>query len=430
MNHSNFSKTFLGMLLLLPCLFLTAQPPHSFNYQAVLRNTSGEILESQEVTLTLEILKGVENGEVVFTEQHSTQTNAFGLINLAVGSVSSMEEIYWGEDIYFLRISVDGQVMGTSPLLSVPFALSAQTSADAFSGDYYDLENTPDLSNMLVVEDPQEGGLAWFDGTQWKGLASGGEGQVLTIVNGMPGWMDLPEDDEDDPPTATDIDGNIYPVVTINGREWLAENLRTTRYQNGDLLPTGLSDSQWNNTVQGAFSLYPYDLVDGIDSEENMKQAYGLLYNWYATVDPGGLCPAGWHVPTDEEWIELISYMTDNYPDINPTNVGNFVKSCRQIDSPLGGECATDIHPRWNSHHTQYGTDDFGMAALPAGYRNPTGSFAGISNHGGFWTSTEYSAAAAWRRYTGFGHAFVYRDSQLKRLGTSVRCIKTIEDEE
>ncbi|TVQ07531.1 MAG: hypothetical protein EA361_18230, partial [Bacteroidetes bacterium] len=264
----------------------------------------------------------------------------------------------------------------------------------------------------------------------WHTLATGQEGQVLMVVDGMPQWADLPEGEDpgDDDESVTDIDGNVYTTVQIGNQLWMAENLRTTRYQNGDQLQTGLNDSQWNNTTQGAYSLYPHSLVDGIASDEAMMQAYGLLYNWYATVDPRELCPEGWHVPADEEWIALISYMTDNYPHINPTNVGNSVKSCRQIDSPLGGECATDVHPRWNSHATQYGTDEFGMAALPAGYRNPTGSFAGISNHGGFWTSTEYSAAAAWRRYTGFGHAFVYRDSQLKRLGTSVRCIKTTEN--
>lgn len=407
---------------------LTAQPPQAFNYQAVLRDDAGQVLASEQVVIQIEILRENAAGEVVFSETHDTQTNELGLINLAIGSIESLENIQWGNDSFFIRVSVDGNEMGTTQLLSVPFALYAQGSANAFSGDYNDLDNTPDLEAFIEIEDPQSGDILFYSDQEWQTIATGEEGQVLTVVNGMPQWADLPEDDDD--LTVTDIDGNVYTTIEIGDQLWLAENLRTTRYQNGDQLQTGLNDSQWNNTTHGAYSLYPHSQVDGIASDEAMMQAYGLLYNWYATVDPRELCPEGWHVPTDEEWIALISYMTDNYAHINPTNVGNSVKSCRQIDSPLGGECATDVHPRWNSHATQYGTDEFGMAALPAGYRNPTGSFAGISNHGGFWTSTEYSAAAAWRRYTGFGHAFVYRDSQLKRLGTSVRCIKTTENDD
>ncbi len=419
------TSTLFIFLIAIMAFNTIAQPPMAFNYQAVLRDDAGQVMASEQVAIQIEILRESAAGEVVFSETHNTQTNELGLVNLAIGSIESLENIQWANDSFFIRISVDGNEMGTTQLLSVPFALHAGSSADAFSGDYLDLENTPDLEAFIQVADAQSGDILYYLNDEWHTLSPGEDGQVLMVVDGMPQWADIADPVDD---TVTDIDGNVYATIEIGDQIWMAENLRTTRYRNGDQLPAGLNDSQWNNTTAGAYALYPHTQVDGINSDEEMIQAYGLLYNWYTTTDPRGLCPAGWHVPSDEEWIALISYMTDNYTHINPTNVGNSVKSCRQIDSPLGGECDTDIHPRWNSHASQFGTDEFGMSALPAGYRNPTGSFAGISNHGGFWTSTEYSAAAAWRRYTGFGHAFVYRDSQLKRLGTSVRCIKTIED--
>ncbi len=139
----------------------------------------------------------------------------------------------------------------------------------------------------------------------------------------------------------TDIDGNVYQTVFIGERVWMAENLKTTKYNDGSPLLTQLSDSDWRNTTSGAYAVYPLDDVNGINSGLEMLAAYGALYNWYA-LENDNLCPDGWHVPSDEEWKEL----TDYIESVNNSNVGNQLKSCRQDGSPLSRECAVSQHPR------------------------------------------------------------------------------------
>jgi len=219
--------TLLPFLIILIAINVTAQPPKTFNYQAVLRDDTGHVIASEDVLIQIEILRESATGDVVFSETHNNQTNELGLINLAVGSVESLDGIQWGSDSYFIRISVDGIEMGTTQLLSVPFALFSQSSADAFSGDYNDLINTPDLDTFIDISDPQAGEILYFAEQGWQTLSPGEDGQVLMIVNGMPQWTYLPDDDDG---TVTDIDGNIYPTIQIGEQIWMAENLRTTRY--------------------------------------------------------------------------------------------------------------------------------------------------------------------------------------------------------
>ncbi len=226
----------------------------------------------------------------------------------------------------------------------------------------------------------------------------------------------------------SDIDGNRYATVIIGNMEWMAENLRTTRYDDGTDIPAGLSDSEWESTEQGAYAVFPHDNVDGVESEEEMVNAYGKLYNWHAVDDNRGLCPEGWRVPAHDEWAELLNYLMDKYDLSNDVDdiegVGNVLKSCRQVKSPLGGDCDTDEHPRWNSHDTHYGTDEFGFSVIPGGCRSFSGGFYGFGNLGYFWSSTEYSPITAWSRSIGRGNGNVSQYYLLKELGFSVRCLK------
>ena len=122
-------KLFTSILLLFVGLATFAQTPSSFNYQAVLRDASGGILSNQEIEIGIALLQGSATGTEVFAETHAVTTNEFGLVNLQIGSVNTagMETIYWSDGPYFIEISVDGTVMGTSQLLSVPFAMHAKT---------------------------------------------------------------------------------------------------------------------------------------------------------------------------------------------------------------------------------------------------------------------------------------------------------------
>lgn len=236
---------------------------------------------------------------------------------------------------------------------------------------------------------------------------------------------------------AFDIDGNIYTTVVIGEQEWFTKNLIVTRYRDESPIVSGLSSSDWLNTTDGSYSIYPHSSIPNLNSNEEVIIAYGLLYNWYAVNNSSGICPVGWRVPTDEDWNNLVDFLVanhdlsnDNYDEIE--GVGNALKSCRQVNSPLGGSCKTNLHPRWNYFEDDYpggnlsqvGLDLFGFGALPSGYRNPLGYYAEVGESTRFWTSTIYGTAEAWS----YGMAYVNKDiTKISRdinSGYPVRCIK------
>ncbi|SVD28603.1 uncharacterized protein METZ01_LOCUS381457, partial [marine metagenome] len=124
--------------------------------------------------------------------------------------------------------------------------------------------------------------------------------QTLTISNtgGEPLEVTLSIDDGS---TVTDIDGNVYETVEVGEQVWMKENLKVTHYRNGDEIPTGYSNDDWTNLTTGAYAVYNDDSLNA--------DIYGNLYNGYAVEDERGLCPEGWHVPTDQEYTELTDYL-------------------------------------------------------------------------------------------------------------------------
>lgn len=388
-----------------------------------MRDEAGHVLASEEVSVEISILKDSPEGEEVLTETHEIATNEFGLVNLQVGSLSSLEEIDWKEGAYFVRLSVNGSQMGTSPLLSVPYALHAATSADAFSGDYEDLENLPDLDAFIGMEDAQQGDMLFYSGEGWQVLNPGEEGQVLMVVEGIPQWAEVPENG-DESGTVSDIDGNVYPTVVIGSQEWMAENLRTTRYANGDDIATGLDDNEWITTSDGAYAIFPHENVEGVNSEEQMIEYYGKLYNWYAVDDSRKLCPAGWKVPDNNDWDILEDFLTS---EGHGEQEGNVLKDCRQVDSPLGGECQTNEHPRWNEDtwNDNYGTDLYVFSGLPSGYRGNNGFYFANGMLALYWTSSESGDNVAWHRHLSVNGSILNQDNMHQKItGFSIRCIK------
>ncbi len=241
-------------------------------------------------------------------------------------------------------------------------------------------------------------------------------------------------DGDDATGTVIDIEGNVYQTVVIGGREWMAENLRTTKYADGSDVPGGLNDGEWGGALYGAYSIYPHALINGLNSDEEVVNAYGLLYNWYAVDDDRNLCPDGWHVPSHAEWTELEDYLmdeydlTNNHTDVN--GLGSALKSCRQVNSPLGGDCVTNEHPRWNAHSVHHGSDLVGFGTLPAGRRRLNGVFFDIGHMGFFWTSTSHTNTHAINRtlYSDAGHiSGFFSMNYRKTIGYSVRCVKTAD---
>ena len=211
-------------------------------------------------------------------------------------------------------------------------------------------------------------------------------------------------------PTLTDIDGNVYNTVLIGSQCWMKENLKTTKYQNGTPIPNVTDGNSWNTLTTGAYVWYANDI--------SWKDLYGALYNWYTIDDLKGLCPTGWHVPTNNEWTSL----TDFIGGINSPH-GNELKSCRQVNSPQGGGCNTTEHPRWIDGG-QNGTDDYGFSGLPGGVRGNYGTFFNFGNFGFWWSSSEYSSSNVWFRILFSNDGCVFVDKDDKRYGFSVRCLR------
>lgn len=216
--------------------------------------------------------------------------------------------------------------------------------------------------------------------------------------------------------SVTDIDGNKYNTIVIGNQEWMAENLKVTRYNNGDSIPLRTGNNAWSNMSKGAYSF--------LNNDSAMLENYGNFYNWHAVKDPRNICPSGWRVPTKYDYEQLRDYLINQYDAITNENVANKLKSCRQDGSPLGGDCDTQEHPRWSGHDTHYGTDDFGFSALPSGYRKAGGDYFGLG-FGTVWFTTEEvstnTAIGAEILYDSGGFNMMEGD---KNAGTCIRCIK------
>ncbi len=191
-----------------------------------------------------------------------------------------------------------------------------------------------------------------------------------------------------------DIDSNVYNTVTIGTQVWLLENLKTTRYRNGSVIPNITGDTEWANKTTGAYCWNYNDIAN--------KTTYGLLYNHYAVTDSRNLCPAGWHVPTFAEWMTLEDYLGGS--------------------SVAGGKLkATTL---WQSPNT--GADNSsGFTALPGGGRNHDGSFSAVTINAYWWSSTVLeSASFAWSFGMYFGRSSVDNSGDNRKYGYSVRCIR------
>jgi uncharacterized protein (TIGR02145 family) len=245
------------------------------------------------------------------------------------------------------------------------------------------------------------------------GAAYGSQAQFTTELDGVSG-QPCPGS-----PTVSDIDGNIYNTVLIGNQCWIKENLKTTKYRDGTSIEYPGSDNEaWYFNTTGAYAWFGNDT--------SWKDSYGALYNWYAVNYTNGLCPKGWHVPSDDEWAQLIDYLAaQGFPNSNvPNGAGNALKSCRQVNSPLGGDCNSTEHPRWDSHGARHGFDEYGFSGLPSGIRTFSGTFAFIGDFGWWWSSTEIHSVNAWYRYLNNSNDQVTRYNDNKTYGYAVRCLK------
>lgn len=228
------------------------------------------------------------------------------------------------------------------------------------------------------------------------------------------------KEDKNDPPptlitgTVTDMEGNIYKTVVIGSQVWMAENMRATRYRNGDSIPNVTDGEQWINLTSGAYCDY--------DTNPSLGLVYGKLYNWYAVQDERNLAPQGWHVASDADWIVFGKYI----------GCGDFFCGLKIKETGYGHWISSAI--------SRPATNETGFTALPGGIRLDNsgvphkGAFNGIGLFAYWWTFTEATSENAWARHLDFAGGFLHEgDSSScennhycydKNFGLSVRCVQ------
>jgi uncharacterized protein (TIGR02145 family) len=207
------------------------------------------------------------------------------------------------------------------------------------------------------------------------------------------------------PPSVTDADGNVYCAVIIGMQTWMTENLKTTKYKDETPIPFVTDPSAWAILNAPGYCWYNND-------EASNKNTYGALYNWL-TVNTGKLCPAGWHMPSDAEWHQLMLFL-----DPDAQLPANGIES--QID---GGKLKESGTGHWTTPNTG-ATNESGFSALPGGYRSIDGSFSGIGTGGYLDSATEYNASSRYGRSMNYDNIDVVRGPYGNRRGLSVRCLK------
>jgi uncharacterized protein (TIGR02145 family) len=187
----------------------------------------------------------------------------------------------------------------------------------------------------------------------------------------------------------TDFEGNVYDTVAIGTQVWMKQNLKVSKYRNGDLI------SNFWSLYTGAYATYNNTAAN--------DSIYGKLYNWYAVADPRGLCPTGWHVPSNAEWSTLENFLG-----------GRLV---------AGGEMKA-VSSLWIPPNTG-ATNSSGFTGLPGGYRTNSGAFLLLGYNAYFWSSTEAATNLGWYRggmvYNSVANS---QSTNHKWDGFSVRCVR------
>jgi len=187
----------------------------------------------------------------------------------------------------------------------------------------------------------------------------------------------------------TDVDGNSYKTIHLGKQEWMMDNLKVTKYKNGQPIPHIQDSIVWNAWKNGAYVFYKNDTK------------HGILYNWMVINDPRGVCPNGWHIPASNEWDSLAKFLGG--------------------DEFAGGKMKAKLH--WETPNTS-ATNESGFHALPKGMYGVNGSFNNIGKNAYWWSSTEHGVSSAWGREIGFNESALFAGHGDKRDGLSVRCLK------
>jgi uncharacterized protein (TIGR02145 family) len=214
------------------------------------------------------------------------------------------------------------------------------------------------------------------------GTAYGDDMTFTTVITGITG-------------TVSDNEGNTYKTIGIGYQQWMTENLKSTKYNNGTAIPLIQADTSWAKLNSPGYCWFNND-------QGTYKDTHGAIYNWY-TVNTGNLCPTGWHVPSEADITELVNFLGDA--------------------SVAGGMLKEAGYSHWNNPNTG-ATDAYGFSARAGGKRLDNGSFDYLKIEGNFWGATNYSTQTAAYLYLLYNYNNSFQAYMNKKYGMSVRCVK------
>jgi uncharacterized protein (TIGR02145 family) len=398
-------KIYFILLALTISTSAIAQLPQKMSYQSVIRNSSNQLVTSHAVGMRVSILLGSATGTAVYVETQTPTTNINGLVTIEIGGGTPVSGIFanidWSTGTYYIKTETDPMggtnytITGTSQLLSVPYALYSKTSLSSADG-------------VKLTGDQSISGSKTFSGTV----------TVSTPVNSTDAankaYVDILKSQIDNIQVQIgieDIDANLYKIVKIGTQMWMADNLKSTKYQNGDLIGT---TSPATLDISGE-STPKYQWA--YDGNEINVGLYGRLYTWYAVTDSRGICPVGWHVPTDEDWTTLTTYLTNN-------GYG-YEGSGNDIAKSMASKDGWNIDPTTgNVGNDQASNNKSGINLLPSGYRFNTGAFSMIGINSRMLSATEMNATWAFFRLLSYDSSTVLGGGIRKQSGCSVRCLR------
>ena len=397
-------KKLFTLLALAITLIVSAQAPQGFNYQATVRNSSGALITNQNVLFKFNIMMNSQTSLPVYSETHQAPTDDLGQVNLVIGTgtptTGTFSSINWGNGSYYLGIELNTGAayvaMGTTQLLSVPYALYANSAGNSQSAtpnlaDVLAVNNSANDTKITNLQNPTDAQDAATKGytdvlsTQLQSQIATLQTQITALQNAIVAPL---------------------PNVTIGTQIWSSTNLDVNTYRDGTPIPQVTDPTQWANLTTGAWCYYNNDPANGA--------IYGKLYNWYAVVgiydtaslnDPSlrkQFAPTGWHVPSDAEWTTLTTFLGG--------------------ESVAGGKMKETGTTHWNPNIAA--TNESGFTGLPGGVRNSFGSFEGIFANGTWWSFSENDATNAWYRSLDRNYGNAGRSYSNKIPGFSVRCIK------
>jgi uncharacterized protein (TIGR02145 family) len=329
----------------------------------------------------------------VWQELQTVSTSALGLFTVQLGSSVPLTSVNWGVGAKFMQVELDlgsGFVdIGTQQLLSVPYALHAGSV-------HLDVSTTGDTlfvgdGSFVIIPGISEANSFTTGTTLHSCGAPNVHNPDLTY-----GSM-------------TDQEGNVYKTIVIGTQEWMAENLNTSIYRNGDSIATGLSNAEWANTFNSQLGAWAY-----YNNDASYACPYGKLYNWHACADARGLCPVGWHVPSEAEWSVFINYLDPNADGSN------------NLTNTAGGKMKSTGTQYWWSPNTD-ATNESGFSGVPCSFRADDGEFGNVGEDGVWWSSTDYNPVvqfAAWICNLVHASGAVYSFGGIKEVGYSVRCLR------